>query len=607
LTNGGTYYVTQTTLGCESAHSATVTVTINTTPYVTSQTPAAICSGGSVSLLSNGFTGTNVIPAGTTFSWSAPSVTGITGTSSGTAQTSFSTGILTNTTSIQKTVIFTLTPTATGCSGSTFTITVIVNPTPTASASSNSPVCAGQTLNLTGGASGLTSYSWTGPNSYTNGTQSPSIPNVTTLAGGTYTLKVTDDNSCTSTASTSVVVNRISLCGAYTGVYFANTGLTTTGGQATVNLIFNISGSGTCNDISNLTKDVFNVTSDAPGSVDYGTATYSGGIYTVPATIKLGNVYSTSVNFTLNIASAYTNRYELGTGCTDQPMITVSSLAGDFVTGGGYIIPPGTTTCTGTTTSLLKGAPNTTATANGLKNNFGFNIKWNKSLKNLQGNWNTIIRATDGHRYQVKSSQPSSLAITKLTSGKYRADLVYSPVNFQDLSTGLWSDGGGSSRAQVTVIDNSEPGAGVDQIFISVYDKNGNLWYSSNTCTQAKAGSEGTIAILNQGNIQIHNGAITAPGTTRDLQTLPTALIQTFDITATPNPTFSYFNLNIAGNNAAGLVNVKVTDVLGRVVEAKQNLAPGQTLRIGSEYKPGVYIVQVMQGDTVKQLKLVKQ
>ncbi|MGZ3955269.1 MAG: T9SS type A sorting domain-containing protein, partial [Flavisolibacter sp.] len=311
--------------------------------------------------------------------------------------------------------------------------------------------------------------------------------------------------------------------------------------------------------------------------------------------------------FTLNIASAYSGLYELSSGCTDNPMVTVSSNAGDFVTGGGYIIPPGTTSCTGSTTSLLKGAPNTTATANGLKNNFGFNIKWNKSLKNLQGNWNTVIRATDAHRYQVKSSQPSSLAITKLSPTSYRADMVFGPVNFQDLSTGLWSDGGGSSRAMVTVIDNGEPGAGVDQIFISVYDKNGILWYSSNTCTNLASTKESTIALLNQGNIQIHNTTSTTPGTTRDVQTTATTLAQTFEVTATPNPSFSYFSLHLGGNNTGGLVNLKVTDVLGRVVESRQHLAPAQTLRIGSSYLPGIYIVEVQQGDTIKQLKLVKQ
>jgi hypothetical protein len=290
-------------------------------------------------------------------------------------------------------------------------------------------------------------------------------------------------------------------------------------------------------------------------------------------------------------------------------MITVSEPASDFVTGGGYIIPPGNMACSTliTPSSFLQGSSSTSTTANGLKNNFGFNIKWNKSLKNLQGNWNTIIRGQDGHMYQVKSSQPTSLALTKLTSGKYRADMIFAPANFQDLTTGTWSMGGNKTSVNVTIIDNGEPGAGIDQIFMSIKDQNGNLWYVSNTATTTTAGKECSIATLNQGNIQIHSGTATTPGTTRDVQTTATTLGQTFDVSATPNPSFSYFTLHIGDNNRGGLVNLKVTDVLGRVVERRQHLAPAQTLRIGSSYLPGIYIVEVQQGDAIKQLKLVKQ
>ena len=84
-------------------------------------------------------------------------------------------------------------------------ITVTVNPLPTATAGSNSPLCTGQTLNLT--ASGGTSYSWTGPNGYTSSLQNPSIPIVSATASGTYNVTVTDANGCSSVASTSVTVN----------------------------------------------------------------------------------------------------------------------------------------------------------------------------------------------------------------------------------------------------------------------------------------------------------------------------------------------------------------------------------------------------------------
>lgn len=86
-------------------------------------------------------------------------------------------------------------------------IAYTVKPVPTATASATSPVCSGSALNLTGGSDIGTSFAWTGPNSYTSTTQSPSIANVTTAASGTYSLVATL-NGCSSTAATtSVVVN----------------------------------------------------------------------------------------------------------------------------------------------------------------------------------------------------------------------------------------------------------------------------------------------------------------------------------------------------------------------------------------------------------------
>ncbi|MBC7864389.1 MAG: SprB repeat-containing protein [Bacteroidia bacterium] len=86
-------------------------------------------------------------------------------------------------------------------------VTVTVNPLPTASAGGNSPLCAGSNLNLTSG--GGTSYAWTGPNSYSNATQNPTISGVTAAASGTYSVVVTDANSCSATATIviSVVTN----------------------------------------------------------------------------------------------------------------------------------------------------------------------------------------------------------------------------------------------------------------------------------------------------------------------------------------------------------------------------------------------------------------
>jgi hypothetical protein len=74
------------------------------------------------------------------------------------------------------------------------------------SITSNSPVCAGQTLNLSGSSStpGVT-YNWNGPLGFSSTQQNPSVPGTTTAHAGNYTLYATL-NGCTSPVDTEVVV-----------------------------------------------------------------------------------------------------------------------------------------------------------------------------------------------------------------------------------------------------------------------------------------------------------------------------------------------------------------------------------------------------------------
>jgi len=80
--------------------------------------------------------------------------------------------------------------------------TIVAPPT----ASNTGAYCAGQTIQLNA-TNGGTSYSWSGPNAFANGTQNPSISNATTSMAGTYTVSVSTANNCHVTSTTNVVVN----------------------------------------------------------------------------------------------------------------------------------------------------------------------------------------------------------------------------------------------------------------------------------------------------------------------------------------------------------------------------------------------------------------
>ncbi len=182
----GVYVVTVTSVaGCSS--TASVNVLVNPRPVVTIGSNSPVCAGNSILLTSGGGTG---------YSWSGPNA--------------FSNN-LQNPTLPTVTVSaggnYIVTVTGTGGCTSTSQILVTVNANPVATAGSNSPICEGATLNLT--SAGGTSYSWNGPNSFTNLTQNPSITTVPITAVGTYTVTVTGIGNCTSTAQTTVAVNSL--------------------------------------------------------------------------------------------------------------------------------------------------------------------------------------------------------------------------------------------------------------------------------------------------------------------------------------------------------------------------------------------------------------
>lgn len=71
--------------------------------------------------------------------------------------------------------------------------------------SSNSPICAGQTLELT--ASGGTAYNWSGPNGFTSQDQNPTIANAVAINSGEYNCIIAGaSGSCPSTLSLKVVI-----------------------------------------------------------------------------------------------------------------------------------------------------------------------------------------------------------------------------------------------------------------------------------------------------------------------------------------------------------------------------------------------------------------
>jgi hypothetical protein len=124
-----TYAVTPVSGSCPGT-AFPVVVTVNPVPSVSPMT-AAICSGYSFTAIPvNGVNG--VVPSGTTYTWTAPVVTGgVTGGAASSSASGSISGTLFNPTQTAQTATYTVTPVSGACPGATFTITVTVNPTPT--------------------------------------------------------------------------------------------------------------------------------------------------------------------------------------------------------------------------------------------------------------------------------------------------------------------------------------------------------------------------------------------------------------------------------------------------------------------------------------------
>jgi hypothetical protein len=71
------------------------------------------------------------------------------------------------------------------------------------------------------------------------------------------------------------------------------------------------------------------------------------------------------------------------------------------------------------------------------------------------------------------------------------------------------------------------------------------------------------------------------------------------------NPSLNYFDLQL-GSKTGNNFQIKVYDLMGRVIETRSRLQGNQTLRLGSSYKPGIYLVEISQGAEKQILKLIK-
>ncbi|WP_396151591.1 PKD-like domain-containing protein, partial [Flavobacterium sp.] len=289
----------------------TITVTVNPLPVINDKV-LSICSGDSFSVTPT-TASPEIVPTGTTYTWTVVTPVGITGASDeATAQTSIS-QTLTNTTNSPIDVVYTVTAsvgTSPNICTDTFTITVTVNPNSTVTVNSPS-VCDGTsaTVTATPGVAGSYDYAWSVP----SGSNPGNVASFTTTVAGVYSVIITDTvTGCFSTSASgtvtinpnpTVTVNSPSVCD---------------GVAATVTATPGVAGS---------YDYVWTVPSGPnPGNVASFTTTVAG-VYSVIITDTVTGCFSTSASGTVTINTNPTVTVNSPTECEDTPA-TVTATPG---------------------------------------------------------------------------------------------------------------------------------------------------------------------------------------------------------------------------------------------------------------------------------------
>ncbi|NDA63006.1 MAG: fibronectin type III domain-containing protein, partial [Chitinophagia bacterium] len=187
----GAYQVTISTPGCLPVNrSQTVALLPVLTATASATTP--VCQGNNLYLSGAALTGVNMVwagPNGYTSIGTTPSITNVQPVQGG---------------------IYTLTASRTGCGIYTISVSVQVGGNLSGLvATSNSPVCVGQTLRLSATTISNATYSWTGPNGFTSNNQNDSIPSVSALYRGQYSLSVVSPGCVATSRITRIVVDTI--------------------------------------------------------------------------------------------------------------------------------------------------------------------------------------------------------------------------------------------------------------------------------------------------------------------------------------------------------------------------------------------------------------
>ncbi len=197
-------------------------------------------------------------------------------------------------------------------------------------------------------------------------------------------------------------------------------------------------------------------------------------------TANIGN--GDAVQFTIGVQIGATGGNYGRDNPAENVVITVAKPLSGFTAGGGYVVNQASA-------GSYAGDP-------GLKTNFGFGAKLNRSGTNLQGGVNIIVRR-GGRVYQIKSTAINSLSLQASPTPPGGTAQFVSKANLTDVTNPLAPISlGGNYTLQMTVNDQGEPGS---SDLIGFQLTSGSTLLFSSSWSSARTNDQ----LLGGGNVQV--------------------------------------------------------------------------------------------------------
>jgi ubiquitin len=255
-------------------------------------------------------------------------------------------------------------------------------------------------------------------------------------------------------------------------------------------------------------------------------------VYSMPYTLNSNEMTTTGGHAWLVFAQSASDQFYCWENTSLPTVVVLAMPGGDFVTGGGHY-------------DQVASAGKYASDPLTPRMNFGFNMKWNKSQKNLQGQINVVYRTVSGRIYYIKSNAISGLAVTQITMGgkTYNMATMTSKANLTDISGTVPESVDGNLLLKVVVWDSAEDNGGkADRITVELMDATGTLLlFSSHIYGIANAGviGGGNINVRNSSNIYIPP-VCTAPTGLKATNLTSTSALITWDAGSTETSTYAF-------------------------------------------------------------------